>query len=94
MHMLEQCLPIKTFRGTLAEVLSHQEEIPRDSIVECRVYAPAQLTQEPTLADSLAELLLEASGIRKGEPTVHANPRKKAVSEAIAQKLQRQGLPS
>jgi hypothetical protein len=90
--MLEQCLLIKTFRGTLAEVLSHQDEIPRDSVIECRVYAPAQLTDEPTLADSLAELLLEAGGIRKGEPTVHTNPRKKAVSEAIARKLQQQGF--
>ena len=37
--MLETHPPVKTFRGTLAEVLSHQDEVPEGAVVELRIYA-------------------------------------------------------
>ena len=90
--MLEGCNPIKTFRGTLAEVLTHQGEIPPESVVEVRVYPSSGQTEEPSLADSLAGLIDEASHIEKGEPTRYSNSRKQAFSEAIGRKFKQQGL--
>jgi len=84
--------PIKTFRGTLAEVLSHQDEIPPDSVLEVRVYPSSAQPEGPSLADSLADLLEEASHIEKGEPIRYSNPRKQAVSKAVRQKFAQQGF--
>jgi len=85
--MIEIQPVIKTYRGTLAEVLTHQNEIPPDSVIELRVYSPSENTQEPTLAESLAGLIEEAKNIERGEPIIYSNPRKQAVADAIAEKF-------
>ena len=90
--MLETQVPIKTFRGTLAEVLTHQNEIPPDSVIEVRVYLSPQNTEEPTLADSLAGLIEEARHVQRGEPIRYSNPRKQAVVATISQKFKKQGF--
>jgi len=90
--MLETQLPIKTFRGTLAEVLTHQDEIPPDSVVEMRVYPSTPGAEEPTLAESLAGLIEEAHQIERDEPIHYSNARKQVVVEAINEKFKKQGF--
>lgn len=90
--MLETQLPIQTFRGTLAEVLAHQDEISPDSILEVRVFSAPVREEQPTLADSLAGLLEEAQNIERGEPIQYQNPRKRAVVDAITEKFRKQGF--
>jgi len=38
--------PVKTFRGTWDEVVSHRDEIPEGAIVEVRVYVPKPVAEE------------------------------------------------
>jgi len=90
--MLETQIPIKTLRGTLAEVLTHRDEIPSDSIIEVRIYAAPQEIEGHTLADSLAGLIEEASLIEKGEPIRYSDPHKQVVADAISKKFKKQGF--
>ena len=90
--MLETQLPIQTFRGTLAEVLAHQDEISPDSILEVRVFSPSIREDQPTLADSLAELIEEAQHIQRGEPIEYQSPRKQVVVNAIKEKFGKQAF--
>jgi|GEM_PF-3544658 hypothetical protein len=88
--MLETNIPIKTFRGTLAEVLSHKDEIPPNSIIDVIVYQSLDSEKEPTLAESLAELIAEAEVIQPGEPIKYADPVKQAFTDSVVQKFQQQ----
>ena len=61
--------PIKTFRGTWDEVVSHRDEIPEGAIVEVRVYVPKLAADEGigsfggrSVADMIREIGLLSFG--------------------------------
>jgi hypothetical protein len=88
--MLETKIPIKTFRGTLAEVLSRRDEIPPNSIIDVIVYQSPGSEKEPTLAESLAELVVESEIVQPGEPIKYTDPTKRAFADYVVQKFQKQ----
>ena len=90
--MLVTPIPIKTYRGTMAEILAHQHEIPADSVVEVRVYQSLESGNGASLADSLAGLIEESKHVQRGEPIRYSNQRQQAFAQSVREKFQGQGF--
>jgi hypothetical protein len=64
--------PTKTYRGTIAEVFSHRNEIPDDSMVELRIFEEPQKPAEEIGAfggKSVLEAFPHLFGTEFGGPT-------------------------
>jgi len=83
--------PSRIFRGTAEEVFSHRDEIPSGAILELRVFEEER-EQEMTLAESLADLLEEASQVQRAKPICPDDPVKQQVAATVREKFRRQGF--
>lgn len=83
--------PSKVFRGSFEEVFSHKDEIPSGAILELKVFE-AEPEEEMTLAESLADLLEEASRVQRAKSIYPDDPVKQQVADVVREKFRRQGF--
>jgi hypothetical protein len=83
--------PSKIYRGSVDEVFSHKDEIPFGAILELKVFVE-EPEEQITLAESLADLLEEASQVQRAKPICPDDPIKQQVAETVREKFRRQGF--